>query len=92
MDELGYQSANAIVPQTINQLYQVKEDGQPELPDETEIMPIQDHMPQANTTQDMSALMFTMIQTIERMSAQLVTENALHNGNPNGNNRHCGGH
>ena len=92
MDALRYQLANAIVSQIVNQLRQVEDDNHPEQPlDETETVPIQEHIPQENTTKDMATLMSTMIQTMERMRAQLVTQNALYSEDPNGENRNGGG-
>ena len=73
MDELGYQLANSIVSQIVDQLHQAEDDNHPEPSDESEIAPIEEHISQANETQNMAALMSTMMQTMERMSAQLAT-------------------
>ena len=61
MEELGYQLANTIVSQIVNELHQVEDNNQLEPAYENETMPIQEYIPQANVTQDMAALMLTMV-------------------------------
>ena len=77
MEKLEYQSANIIVPQIVDQLCQVEDENQPELPGETIIL-TQEHIQQANATQDMAALILKMMQMMELMSAQLANQNAPH--------------
>ena len=93
MDELGYQLANAIISQIKNQLHQVEDDNPTKHPpDETETVPGQEHISQANATQGMATLMSTMMQTMEHTSVQLATQNTLYNGDPNGENHHRRGY
>ena len=92
MDKLGYQSANAIVSQIVDQLRAAGDNNHPEPPDDSQMAPIEQPIPQANVTQDMVALMDTMMQTMERMSAQLTNQNYPYNGDLNRENRHRGGH
>ena len=74
IDELGYQSANAIVFQVVDQLRAAEYNNPPEpLVETLTIAPTKQLvLAQSNSTQDMVTLMSTIMQTIGQMIAQLV--------------------
>ena len=50
MDKMGYQLANTIISQIVDQLHAVEDDNPPEPPDESQMAPIEQPIPQAKAT------------------------------------------
>ena len=90
MEKLGYQLDNTIVSHIVEQLRAAEDYNQLEpLAETPAIISSEPLAPtQANATQDIALLMYTMMHTMEMMSAQLANQN---NGDNDGGNRHHGG-
>ena len=85
MDELGYQSENAIISQMVEQLQATGEEynNLTEYPEETPSFAQTEAPAQVTVVTDMSILMLTMMKSMEQMSTQIANNNNNNNGTEN---------